>query len=484
MDSRALARLWGLIRARTRHHGPFSGFGRYAAEWYLGTPVTAAPLAWMIPIIYFLVGPTSYQRHSQYNRQQSAIIRANMAHAFPRLPVLLSVLLLAAVFSVPVSPQNRGASGSAAAVPAQKSSGSNDAPVKAALITASVTLGGIIVKDLIFKLLEEHRASRRAEAAVYERYSKPLAASASSLLIRMHEIVLQRHRPVYLNCVGVPTGNGPAPTFRAYKKLSTLYRLSSLIGWIRACRREFSFVRVASHEENAPIDEAIDEFERALSDGSWVEQERVVRLIDLWKLYSLADLQSAHDLLEELGVLIDNAIYDVLEAEKVADLIDLPAERQPNVCKKIAELLSSTLHTNAVSHASIQTTYPEAFRILAMREAWVYTDWQHAIGDMMLRRIEGEDRRFEVLGYGEFEQVFATAACEPQHLLRRVCEVFDGVDLSIEDRFDARPRQLRRVARATASLVTAMHAAQRPQSIISPRQLKLATTILAEVPKA
>jgi hypothetical protein len=34
-----------------------------------------------------------------------------------------------------------------------------------------------------------------------------------------------------------------------------------------------------------------------------------------------------------------------------------------------------------------------------------------------------------------------------------ISEIFDGIDLSIEDRFDARPRQLRRRARANLDQV-------------------------------
>jgi hypothetical protein len=405
-----------------------------------------------------------------------------MADDLRRRSMLTSLLGFSSLLQLPSSAQNKSTQAAPATpVTSGKPSGAADTTVTVALITASVTLSGILIKDFLLKFLDEYRASQRAEAAVYERYAKPLAASAGSLLIRMNEIVLQRHRPVYLKCVGVPPGKGPAPTFRAYKKLSTLYRLASVIGWIRACRREFSFMRVASRAENTPIDDAISEFERALADGSWVERERVSRLIDLWKLYNPADSECADEVLEDLGVLVDNAIYDVLEAEGVDDLKDVPAARQPSICREVAQLLSTELKTNLVSGSLLETTWPEAFRILSMREAWVYKDWQDAIGDLMLRRIEDEDRKFEVLGYGDFEALFGTAPSKSQHLVQRLSDILDGVDLSIEDRFDARPRQLRRVARATASLVIAMHAAQGSNSVISTRQLELANSILAKV---
>jgi hypothetical protein len=58
----------------------------------------------------------------------------------------------------------------------------NASSLTTAVVTAAVTIAGIVLKDFIFKLLEERRANQRTESAVYERYSRPLSASATSLL--------------------------------------------------------------------------------------------------------------------------------------------------------------------------------------------------------------------------------------------------------------------------------------------------------------
>src|SRR5262249_45690942 len=52
------------------------------------------------------------------------------------------------------------------------------------IVTALFTLLGIILKDLVSKLLEERRAEKRVKLAVYERYSTPLLTSAVSLMHR------------------------------------------------------------------------------------------------------------------------------------------------------------------------------------------------------------------------------------------------------------------------------------------------------------
>ena len=114
-----------------------------------------------------------------------------------------------------------------------------DVTVRAALITACVTIVGIVLKDLVFKFIDERRATTRAEAAVYDRYSKPLAAAASSFLVRLDEIILQRHRPVYLKGTGIPTGRGRARHFGRTKSLARC--IASPASWVGCAPAAESF---------------------------------------------------------------------------------------------------------------------------------------------------------------------------------------------------------------------------------------------------
>ena len=45
----------------------------------------------------------------------------------------------------------------------------------------------------------------------------------------------------------------------------------------------------------------------------------------------------------------------------------------------------------------------EALRCISVKQAWIYRDWQQAIGNLMIREIEGAVRRFDIIGYGDFE---------------------------------------------------------------------------------
>jgi hypothetical protein len=351
-----------------------------------------------------------------------------------------------------------------------------------ALITAAFTLTGIILKDLILKVLEERRTEKRMESAVYERYSIPLAASAISLMHRLHEILLTEGRPVFLISADILKGTGQGPAFWSYKKVSTLFRLASVAGWIRACRREFAHLRLAAEKENELIGIAIEVFERALADGTWIEAERVRRLCDIWHISSFLNAPGQRAVsLDALGIRVDNVIYKETEGAPNQDLSLLENNEKEKLCTIIANLLTEGLKTNPVDRLVISKTWPDAFSVVAMREAWIYRDWQAAIGDMMLRPTVGEPRKFEVIGYGEFEHMYEEGTHEQRRWVSRLSEIFDGVDLSIEDRFDARPRQLRAILRATAELVLALNRAQGVKTIVSNASIATANGVLDRV---
>jgi hypothetical protein len=349
--------------------------------------------------------------------------------------------------------------------------------VVAAAITAIFTIAGIALKDYLFKLLEERRSYKKAQSAIYERYSHPLVTSAISLLNRLHEILYQQHRPVYLLGEGLKRGSSPGGVYRLYKRLSTVYRLAAVLGWIRACRREFSYLRVADFGNAKGVHEAIDDFERSLADGNWVEWERATRLCELWLFCKAGALERTEDT-KALATKVDNLIWDHLEKKQVEDVsfLDEPARR--GLCRSVADCLSSHLRTNQVTDSSLDRSWPDAFAILGMREAWIYRDWQSAIGDIMIQPTEADDRRFEVIGFGDFEHLVLTGNERERLSLERLFDVFDRLDLSIEDRFDARPTQLRSVAKATAKLILAINEIQGQQSIVPKESRARAREIL------
>jgi len=347
----------------------------------------------------------------------------------------------------------------------------------AALLTSLFTVSGIVLKDYVLKSLEERRSEKRARIAVYERYSNPLVTATISLLNRLHEILHKQHRPVYLIGQGIKNASNPGGTFRAYKKLSTVYRLAVVLGWVRACRREFSYLRVADPGNARKVDKAIDDFEDALANGEWVEKERVSRLCQLWHLCEQEKLKGIESI-EELGAKVDNLIWGRLEEQGLDDVSLMDEVSRLALCRSIADCLCSHLKTNVISDASMDRSWPDAFNIIGMREAWIYRDWQSAIGDIMILPTQGDTRKFEVMGYGDFEQMLSTGSEKQKVALARLLQIFDDLDFSIEDRFDGRPRQLRNIAKASAELILAIHEVQGNQSIVSPGAMERAHAIL------
>lgn len=348
----------------------------------------------------------------------------------------------------------------------------------AAIITSVLTIIGIVLKDFGFKWFEERRKNNKEESQIYERYSHPLAAAAISLQNRLHEILYQKHRPVYLLGCGLPKSSNQGSEYRLYKKLSTVFRLAVMLGWIRACRREFSYLRIAEQKAVKNIYEAIDDFENALADGNHLEQQIIQRLYDLWHLGDTREDSNIPEL-DSLAIQVDNLICDCLEKGQAEDLSQLNEALKRELSKSVADCLCSHLHTNGISDSALERSWPDAFAIIAIRQSWIYRDWQSAIGDIMLLKSESGSRMFEVIGYGDFEKLYSSGDQNHQKFMRRLFEIFDNLDLSIEDRFDARPDQLRAVAKATAKLILAIDKTQASRSIVPEYALKIATKFSA-----
>lgn len=324
--------------------------------------------------------------------------------------------------------------------------------LETAAIAAIGALFGVIIKDLIFKLWEENRTKKETLRAVYARYAEPLSLATVSLLWRLHEALEQPGRGRFLKMVGVPTTTNKYSTYGAYKKLSTLYRLAALLGLIRACRREFSYLKIAESEAHGPIQEAISSFEHALADGPAVAIERLEMLCSLWGLERAINDEICQCLAVDLEIAIDEFFQD-LDVDEVNLLSD---GQKSELVSRAANVITSSLRLQNIPQAVVEQTWARAIQIVDFKEAWIYRDWQSAIGDLMLRPIDGAERRFEVIGFSEFESMCTDGTDVQKKWVFRLSAVLDGIDLSWKDPYDHRPSQLRAVLHATASLTLAL----------------------------
>lgn len=323
-----------------------------------------------------------------------------------------------------------------------------------ALIAATGALVGVLLKDWIFKRLEEHRTLDRSREDVYLRYAQPLISASESLLWRLNESLRVPGRGRYLLLDGLPNPTNRYSTFGFYKKVSTLYRLAALLGWLQALRRELSQLKPRKGGTQARLEDAIRRFQAALADGPEVEIERVERLLELWRLGPIADSSE----LAALAVELEHGLGSHLQQVGKADLDQLEDDDKRTVVKFAADLLCSTLNKKPLSEATLASTTSQAFEDLAIKEAWIYRDWQAAIGDLMITSIEGRasERRFDVIGFSEFERICTDQ--HPEHVTwaQRLSSLIDRVNVAVEDRSDHRPKQLNQILMTTASLFLAL----------------------------
>jgi hypothetical protein len=337
--------------------------------------------------------------------------------------------------------------------PAQVSQVSPQAvSLETAAIAAVGALLGVILKDIIFKLVEDYRTKKETLRAVYARYADPLSIATVSLLWRLHEALEQPGRGRFLKLIGVPPTTNKYSTFGVYKKLSTLYRLAALLGWIRACRREFSYLKVAESEAHGPIELAIGEFEHALADGPAVAIERLVQLCSLWEIKESLSEEARQTLAVDLEIAIDE-FFQNLNVDEVSLLTD---DQKLALASSTSKVITASLSLDDVPRVALESSFARASQIVDFKEAWIYRDWQSAIGDLMLVPIDGAERRFEVIGFSEFESMCTDGTDVQKKWILRLSAVFDGVDLAWKDPYDHRPSQLGAVLHATASLALAL----------------------------
>ncbi len=242
----------------------------------------------------------------------------------------------------------------------------------------------------------QRRTSQKEERIkLYESYALPLTEAARDLFYRLNEIVVDKRFDFLI--VGEPQ-----TTFNKYKYISTLYRIAALIGWIRAIRREQSYLAQPEMFSGVELHSQFNEFDKALADGPHVEVHIVTNLCRLWSISPPSDNKT----ISLIAARCNTLRHKVLAAAGLPD-ITLFNQLEPDVrissLRQVAEMLSRALSVQAPNELILRETQDRATHILSPRQAWIYRDWQKAIGDLMLRPLDNAQRRFEVIGYDEFE---------------------------------------------------------------------------------
>jgi hypothetical protein len=314
-----------------------------------------------------------------------------------------------------------------------------------AFIGAGSALTVMLIKDGLLDWLKTRRAHKLSDAEIFQRYLGPLGEACGKLMWRSKEIFVD-DRNAFLKLSTLPAN------FNAYKRLSTLYRIASLIGWIRGMDLELSSHAAHNPGYVAPIAKQIAAFCSALADGPDVERDRLLQLCKTWSL----DLTGISEkTLAKVGIRVEVKFHSLIAAQ-INDVETMSVERAPGTERLVSELAKFIADELGLPRpdmkAAIAST-AEVMESLAYREALIYREWQDAIGDAMIERDRDSPRKFRIIGFAAFSELME----KPEHIWFKVFATsLDDIDFENPDRRDFRAHQLRKIANAVGAILVAI----------------------------
>lgn len=345
----------------------------------------------------------------------------------------------------------------------------------AAVVGAIANISTGLIRDFAAKAWSDQRDGQRAADEIFRRYAEPLGSATTSLYWRLKEILGQDGRASFLVSVE------PRTDFDEYKLRSTHFRLAAVLGWLRALRRELSFLRNYGEKRVSAIDSAIHVFEKALADGHHVEIQRLHGLLSLWGLPSISDKPMEL----RVAVAVEHCVKHAIRDAPVVTATELDDATKAHLCSEASATISTMAKFQNVATSVLAETQSRAIRQIAIREAWLYRDWQASIGDMMIRETKLGNRNFEVLGYGDFEEMLLNPSKAQTRSLCRIAALFVNLNMDREDPYDARPAVIRKLFEAVALTIAALADTPASQSAVDSNTADDARRLLSErKPKA
>ena len=299
-----------------------------------------------------------------------------------------------------------------------------------AFIGALSALAVVLIKDVIVPQLNQKRSHKERMRSLSERYSLPVAMCAVSLFYRLREMIVYT-RYDYLH------KEQRTNSFNDYKYKSTVYRLASLIGWMQAIKVEHSNLLQIDAANNTQISEIFSPFEGALADGPHVENDILCQLSHLWSI----DLSNVKNDIKNIANKADQIRNKFFNENKPDGGLD------PTAIREIADYICESTNQAQITDIIIGNTIDQAINILTPVQRWIYRDWQSAIGELMIKQVTGGIRRFDIIGYAEFEEMIGK-----NKWIMRLEEVLDGVNFEIKCN-DYRVNQLTSILRETSLLI-------------------------------
>jgi hypothetical protein len=346
----------------------------------------------------------------------------------------------------------------------------NEAAVNG-LIGGTTGLVIAVVSSFIIPYVQKRMEKVEQKRGIYEKYAQPLAADAVNLLWRLDEILFKQRGQYLLE-------DAPPTPFNQYKLISTCYRIAAILGWIRAIRLEQSYLFYGDQAAVEALRAAVIDFESALADSPRVEIRVLNELALLWKIDLPSDIDTGARIAAQ-GAADMQHLLATYSLSRYHELTSIDDTRGLEAVRQIADSITRMLRRPTIPEAVLVETCRSALTIIGVRQAWIYRDWQQAIGDLMIREIGGAVRRFDIIGYGAFETLYRGAE---NPWVARLRDVVIGIDVARPEPSDLRLEQLRHVGRATAKLVCSIETLDLERRVLDPKACDLARKFLAELP--
>lgn len=321
------------------------------------------------------------------------------------------------------------------------------------LFTAGLTAIGTLVLFLLKERIDKKKERQKEEANrldYFKSYTEPLLEYCYSLQKRLFDIFKHKANFVYKTA--------QINDFQEYHYISTLYRLCAVLGWIRAVNRELTGIELSNNNSYERLKTSIKTFEKSLTNKDYAGSGRLEYLARKWS-FDLSSLSESQE--QYLENTLNNLIWDRLIHANVAYAKDLGSEDQDLLLKDLADKIAQVSGNECLDETSINSSHDQIISVLSRKEAWIYSNWQQAIGDMMLRQEENSNkmRSYEVLGFREFESLYLSSETTEHADIRwinRVDNLFRDLDVKKDIIFDARISLLKNLYTCLIKLIESL----------------------------
>ena len=364
--------------------------------------------------------------------------------------------------SVPMLAQRAVIAGS---IPGAQANSLWNATTLAAVIGAASAMIVMLIRDGGLEWLKVRRAKNRSDAEIFQKYIGPLADACAKLMWRCKEVFVD-DRHAFLKLSTLPTG------YNSYKRLSTLYRIASLIGLVRGMDLELSSLAAHNPGYAPPIAKQIAAFCSALADGPAVERDRLIQLCRIWSISIDGVVESR---LAAIEARTEVKLHGLL-SEQLSDIDNLSSldrNSQGWLVEQLSRFVAAELGAERPSQDLVFKGREEAISSLSYREALIFREWQDAIGDAVIDRDPDSPRKFRIIGFAGFVDLIASS---PHLWFMTFSTSLDDIDFENPNRRDFRAHQLRNIANAAGAMLLAINGFAKPspfneETITAARQL-------------